>query len=41
LQKEQLHSEKVELPSKEDILKKPEDTTRYGVWVNNGRTIDF
>jgi len=25
----------------EDILKKPEDNTRYGDWVKNGRTIDF
>jgi hypothetical protein len=41
LQKEELLSEKEELPSKEDILKKPEDNTRYGDWVKNGRTIDF
>lgn len=25
----------------EDDLKKPEDNTRYGDWVKNGRTIDF
>ena len=25
----------------EDVLKKPEDNTRYGDWVINGRTIDF
>jgi hypothetical protein len=25
----------------EDDLKKPEDNTRYGDWVKNGRAIDF
>jgi hypothetical protein len=30
-----------ELKLEEDILKKPEDNTRYGDWVKNGRTIDF
>ncbi len=30
-----------ELKSEKDILKKPEDNTRYGDWVKNGQAIDF
>jgi hypothetical protein len=33
--------EEEKISSEEDILKKPEDNTRYGDWVKNGRTIDF
>jgi len=35
------NSIKKEESESEDILTKPEDNTRYGDWVKNGRTIDF
>jgi hypothetical protein len=38
LKKEESEKEKSE---SEDTLIKPEDNTRYGDWVKNGRTIDF
>jgi hypothetical protein len=38
LKKEEPEKEKSE---SEDTLIKPEDNTRYGDWVKNGRTIDF
>ena len=47
-QSENSQSDKENNPKKEDLelelddtLKKPEDNTRYGDWVKNGRTIDF
>jgi hypothetical protein len=48
LDKENSQLDKENNPKKEDLeselddaLKKPEDNTRYGDWVKNGRTIDF
>ena len=38
LKKEEFKKEESE---SEDVLAKPEDNTRYGDWVKNGRTIDF
>ena len=47
-QSENSQSEKENNPKNDDLelesenaLKKPEDNTRYGDWVKNGRTIDF
>jgi hypothetical protein len=47
-QSENSQLDKENNPKKEDLeselddaLKKPEDNTRYGDWVKNGRTIDF